>query len=113
MYTSIMVKMLNDKELEKVLEGKGSSLILFMSPFSIPCDHFKPEFEALTGLLKNLSFYRISQIENPGIAEELGVEAVPTTFLFKDGTLVAKWEGPYSKESLQGRVRDALKSARK
>ena len=101
-----MVRDLNDTGLEeRVLESEGLVAVAFLDWGSIPCEHFKPELEAVSdGLHGKAEFYRIDVSENPSITEELGVQAVPTLLVFREGEEIARYEGPYSREALTDRL---------
>ncbi len=105
-----MVHQVNDQGLEQqVLEARGLVVIGFFEYRSIPCRHFGPEFEAAAEALEDkIGFYRIDAVENPTITEELGVEAVPTLLVFRDGEEVARYEGPYSREAIQSRLNELI-----
>lgn len=94
---------------ERLLEAQGYVLVLFTSPFVIACDHFKPEYEALSELIEgDIEFLRIVSDEHPAMVEFLKIDAVPTTLLFKDLDEIRRFEGPYSKEALKERLKDAM-----
>jgi thioredoxin 1 len=101
-----MVKELNDHGLEeRVLECDGIVAVAFLDFSSIPCDHFRPELEAVSETMAGkIEFYKIDVTENPSITEELGVQAVPTLLVFRDGEEIARYEGPYSREALSERI---------
>ena len=46
--------------------------------------------------------------ENPTITDELGVQAVPTLLVFRDGEEIARYEGPYSREALNERLTNLM-----
>ena len=105
-----MVKDLNDQGLEeRVLESEGLVAIAFLDYCSIPCDHFRPELEAVSETLEGkIEFCKIDVSENPSITDELGVQAVPTLLVFRDGEEVARYEGPYSREALNERLTNLM-----
>lgn len=100
----------NDQILEERLCEAGRFIVVvFYAHESIPCRHFRPEFEALPDLIEgDLEFWRVDAGENPELVEVLGIEAVPTTVLFRDGDEVKRFEGSYSREALKGRLKDAM-----
>ena len=55
-----------------------------------------------------IEFFRIDVTENPTITDELGVQAVPTLLVFRDGEEVARYEGPYSREALNERLTNLM-----
>lgn len=105
-----MVKRIMDTDLEDLLiKERKAFAVAFMSYTSIACDHFKPELAALPeAMLGRIDFYTIDADENPTIAGELGVEAVPTLVVYKDYEEVVRYEGPYSKEALKERLENAV-----
>ena len=103
---SRLVKELTDQGLEgRVLESDGMVAVAFLDYGSIPCDHFRPELDAVSETLQGkIEFYKLDVSENPTITEELGVQAVPTLLVFRDGEEIARYEGPYSREALNERL---------
>ena len=96
----------NDIEFERIiLERVGVTAIAFLSYKSIACDHFRPELKPLAEKLDSrVAVLWIDVDENPSLTKELGVGAVPTTLLFRNGDEIAKYEGPYSREMLAERM---------
>ena len=109
-----MVKDLNDTGLEeRVLESDGMLAVAFLDYGSIPCDHFRPELDAVSDTLDGkVQFFKIDVTENPSITEELGVQAVPTLLIFREGEEIARYEGPYSREALNDRITQLLAGKR-
>ena len=109
-----MVKDLNDTGLEeRVLESDGLVAVAFLDYGSIPCDHFRPELDSVADTLgEKVEFYKLDVSENPSITEELGVQAVPTLLVFREGEEVARYEGPYSREALNDRLTQLLAGKR-
>jgi thioredoxin 1 len=101
-----MVKDVNDQRLEeRVLETDGLLAVAFLEYDSIPCNHFRPELDAVAEMLEGkVEFCRIYATENPTITLDLGVEAVPTLLIFRDGEEIARYEGPYSREAMNERI---------
>jgi thioredoxin 1 len=105
-----MVRDLNDQGLEeRILESEGVVAVAFLDFCSIPCDHFRPELTAVSDMLDGkIEFFRIDVTENPTITDELGVQAVPTLLVFRDGEEIARYEGPYSREALNERLTNLM-----
>lgn len=109
-----MPRTVNDRGLEEaIIEAKGYLVAAFFQAGSDPSRRYEPEFAGLAELLGGRAeFVRIEVAENPTVAEDLGVDAAPSTLVFKDGEEVARYEGPYSKESLKGRIEDLMAARR-
>jgi thioredoxin 1 len=108
-----MVRTINDHGFsEQVLEASGYVGVAFLDHFSIPCDHFRPELEALADQLgEKVRFYQVDATESPSLAEYVAIEAVPTLVLYRDGEECARYEGPYSREALQERIVSLMREA--
>jgi thioredoxin 1 len=105
----VRVVAVSDEGLEKLLQESPLFAIAFVSRVSIPCDHFLPEYSAMPEILGNrLAFFKIDHDENPSISDELGITAVPTLLVFKAGLVLARYEGPYSRETLKERLLQVL-----
>lgn len=102
-------KGINDTELEEILaKGKSWNAVVFLQTSSIPCEHFKPEFDAFSVARKDIFCGRLDVDENPSITDTCKVTAVPTVVLFWKGKEVGRWEGPYSHEALLQRVWEVM-----
>lgn len=107
------VKCLNDQELEaRIGHSTGYMVVAFLDWASEPCKNFRVEFEALAELVTGADFFWIEALENESVAEYYEVLAVPTTLLFREGTKIGCWEGPYSRESLKDRLVKAIASGK-
>lgn len=104
-----------DRDFEEIIvEADGWVVVWFFSRGSIPCDHFETEFEAYAKQAgDSVRCLRMDVDENPSITEELLVEAVPTTLVFREGEELARFEGPYSREALIDRIGTIIKGGEK
>lgn len=105
-----MVRTINDYGLEtEVLERKGYVVVAFLMRTSMPCDHFRPEFDGVAEKLEEkATFFKIDAEENPTVTKMYDVEAVPTTVVFLDSEEIKRWEGPYSRETLVDRLTEVM-----
>ena len=99
----------------KVRDSSGKPVVLcffeYWSPMSI---QFMPEIWAVAEALeKRALFYWIAVDENPGIVELFNIESFPTTHVYKKGEQVGNFEGPYSQEALEARIKQKLKRVKK
>ena len=104
------VRRVNDMQLEEViLNESGYVAVAFVAYASVPCDHFTPEFQNLEGCLRHpVRLLELDAVENPAISEFYQVIATPTTLLLKEAEVLARWEGPYSKEALGDRINQVI-----
>lgn len=113
--TEKMVFRIHDVELQEILDPERAltdqwSAVSFIDIGSIPCNHFKPEFETFAQAMKGIYCAEIVCDENPTITSKCGVIAIPTTLIFKGTKEVGRYEGPYSHETLKERVQNLMKA---
>ncbi|MCI5839309.1 MAG: thioredoxin [Peptoniphilaceae bacterium] len=81
------MKEINSQEFkDKVVNGKGLSLVDFNATWCGPCQMQKPVLEDLDKE-SEFEIYGIDIDQNPNVAAAYNVQAVPTLMIFKDGTL--------------------------
>ena len=97
-----MIQRVNDTKLEELTLECGSWIVVcWLTPDSIPCDHFKPEFKALQAACPDgWLFLDIDADEHPEYTVYWKVTAVPTTLLIREGKERLRFEGPYSREKM-------------
>jgi len=58
-----------------------------------PCKVIAPQVVKFSDAYKNAAFFKLDVDEVPDVAQELGIRAMPTFLLFKDGEKVAEVVG--------------------
>lgn len=97
-----MIRRVNDIKLEEYLcEVDGWIVCAWITPQSIPCDHFKPEFEGVEARMSSrILFVDIDAAEHEEYTAHMKIQAVPTTVVYFEGEEKKRFEGPYSKERI-------------
>lgn len=105
------VRVVNDIELFRRLDdAEAWTAVAYVARDSIPCDHFRPEFDGFGERFYGRVDACILDVdENPSATEHMGILAVPTTVLYRGGKERARYEGPYSLKALDERVRHLLR----
>lgn len=70
-----------------------------------PCRMIAPALDALAA--ESAGLYRVAKLnvdENPRTASELGIQSIPTLFVYKDGKQVERIVGAQSKQVLASRL---------
>lgn len=77
----------NKKELDGIIANSGDKLVVidFFSKWCGPCKKVGPEFEKISEEYSNLVFVKIDATEKEDMAEEYGIENLPTFVLLKGG----------------------------
>lgn len=94
---------------EKVLDSSLPVLIDFYSDSCVPCKRMTPVIGDIEDDNEGkLSVYKVNINFDAEVAEEYGVQSVPTLVLFKDGKELARQTGTVRKDALSQWLTDNL-----
>lgn len=82
------------------LIDKGPAVVDFTASWCGPCQMIKPEFERLSQIYSSIQFLKVDVDELDDVANNAGVEAMPTFKIYKDGKQADELVGA-SKEKLE------------
>lgn len=103
-----LVMEVNSKEFKKVV-SEGVTLVDFWAPWCGPCRMQGPILEELAGGIKGKAKIAKVNVDEAGdVAEQFGVQAIPTLILFKDGKEARRLIGVQSKKTLIDTIISAL-----
>ena len=80
------------------------TLVDFWAVWCGPCRMIAPVVEELAGETEGVTFAKVNVDENPDIAIGLGIQAIPTLILFRDGTAVDRAVGVQTKQALKALI---------
>jgi len=79
----------------------GIVVIDFWAEWCGPCRILSPILEDLSREMTNVQFKKINVDENPIVAGSLGITAIPTVIIYKDGRPVERIVGLLPKEHIK------------
>ncbi len=80
------------------------TLVDFWASWCGPCRMIAPIVEELAGETEGVTFAKVNVDEEPDVAMGLGIQAIPTLYLFRDGKAVDKAVGVQTKEALKAMI---------
>jgi len=88
--------------------------INFSVPWDVPCKEISPVFEALSEANHVVEFYKVDAdaSDQQAIVQEVGVRAIPTFIVFKDGNIISELVSP-DQNGLRALVTNAVSLASK
>lgn len=88
----------------KTLVSGGNVLVDFSAEWCAPCKRLKPYLDELAKENPSLKIVTIDVDQNPNIAEELGVDALPTLKYYSNNEMKFTNVGLISKEELKAKL---------
>ena len=107
--SELTVKFTDDNFEEEVLKAGEPVLVDFWATWCGPCKMVAPTIEALAEEYQGrVKVGKLSTEENQKVPADLGVQAIPTVILFKDGKEVDRVMGAAPKEAFVELIKKGL-----
>ena len=87
---------------------EGVSVVDFWATWCGPCKMLAPIFHDVAESLPQAKFGKVDVDENPDLARQFGVRAIPYVCIFKDGQLVDSIVGLCDEEELSSKIKAHL-----
>ena len=84
-----------------VSSGEKTVMVDFWAPWCGPCKALTPILEEISGeMSEKVSIYKVNVDDNTNLAQEHGVQSIPTLLVYKNGSLSEAIVGLKSKDEL-------------
>jgi thioredoxin 1 len=89
----------------QVTRFSGPEVVDFYTTSSAPCRQFAPVLDRLAGSWADrVKFFKVNVEKSPGLAQNFGIEIIPTVLFFKDGKLRDRITGLPAEADLKSKL---------
>lgn len=85
-------------QFDELIKGEKPVAIDFWATWCGPCRFISPEFEKLSEQYDGIEFYKLDVDDVEDVAQEVGIRAMPTFMVFKNGERVDELIGAEPKK---------------
>lgn len=109
---NVSVESLNDANFEeKVIKAERPVFVDFWAQWCGPCRMIGPVVESLSDdYSSKMDFYKVDVDSQSKLAREYDITSIPALFIFKNGQVVKKMVGAYSKEALEQEINSFIQN---
>jgi thioredoxin 1 len=93
-------------KMEEVQNSDDYWVIDFWAEWCGPCKKLAPVYEEVSEEMEDISFGKVDMQEHQELGTQLGVRALPTLLIMKNGEEVARKSGAMSKQKLKNWVEE-------
>jgi len=95
------------KNIEKeIFDAKEPAVLYFTAPWCVPCKLLKPILKDI----KDCKIYEVNVEDNNKLANDYGINGLPTLVFFKDGKVRYRLTGSVKQSEIENRIEKLWKA---
>ncbi|MEF8880237.1 MAG: thioredoxin [Candidatus Nanohaloarchaea archaeon] len=101
-----MPKHLEPNDLQEAIDSDETWIIDFWAEWCGPCKKLGPIYEEVSKEIDGVNFGKVDMEEHQQLGGKMGVRALPTLLIMKNGEEIARNSGLMSKEQLKSWIQE-------
>lgn len=103
------VQNMNQQQYTQAVQGSKPVLVDFWAPWCGYCRRIAPALDKLAQQIgEEVTIAKVNIDEEPKLADQLGIEVIPTLILYRDGKALDSIVAPDSKATIEEFIRKTL-----
>lgn len=103
------VQNMNQQQYTQAVQGSKTVLVDFWAPWCGYCRRIAPALDKLAQQIgEEVTIAKVNIDDEPKLADQLGIEVIPTLILYRDGKALGSIVAPDSKATIEEFIRKTL-----